>query len=160
MKTLSLLLLTAATLTACARSEAIRTSGNTLMIQTSAAPVCGSQGAARVASNMAAIETIKAGYDSYIILGGASANNVTTTQLPGQAQTQGNLTYGGGYGTYNATTTYTPGPVIVSGSHDQSLAVRMFKQGEPGSENAIPAKATLGADWEDKVKNGAMTCLK
>lgn len=160
VKKTACLLLTATVLAACARSEAIRTSGNTVMIQTSAAPVCGAQGAARVAANMAAIETIKAGFDSYIIMGGAAANNVTTTQMPGQYQTHGNLTYGRGYGAYNATTTYTPGPVIVSGSHDQSLAVRMFKQGEPGSENAIPAKATLGPEWEEKVKYGALTCLK
>lgn len=158
MKNLAFAMLTAVVLTACARSEAIRTSGNTLVIQTSAAPVCGSTGAARVASNMAAVETIKAGYDSYIIGGGSAANNVTTTQLPGQYQTQGTLSYGSG--SYNSTTSYTPGPVIVSGSHDQSLVVRMFKNGEPGSENAIPAKAALGPEWEEKVKSGVLTCLK
>jgi len=150
----------AGSLTACARSETIRTSGNTVLIQTSAAPICGGQGAARVAATTAAIETIRAGYDRYIITGGASANNVTSSELPGTARTSGSLTYGGGYGTYQARTTYTPGPTIVSGTHDQGLSVHMFRNGEPGSENAIPARETLGPEWAEKVKSGQNTCLR
>ena len=54
----------------CARSEAVRTSANTMIIQTGAAPICGGTGALKVSQQLAAIETIKAGYDRYIITGG------------------------------------------------------------------------------------------
>jgi hypothetical protein len=47
----------------------------------------------------------------------------------------------------------------MAGSHDQGLAVAMFRDGEPGAEQAIPARDMLGPDWQEKVKNGARTCL-
>jgi hypothetical protein len=112
----------------------------------------------KVAEKQAAIETIKAGYDRYVITSGASQNNVTTTQMPGTFNTVGTASAYGNMGTYNATTTYTPGPIITSGTHDQALGVHMFKDGEPGSANAISAKETLGPKWQEIVKDGVMTC--
>jgi hypothetical protein len=41
-----------------------------MIIQTGAAPICGGAGALKVSQQLAAIETIKAGYDRYIITGG------------------------------------------------------------------------------------------
>jgi hypothetical protein len=147
-------------LSACAGAQATRTSANTMVIDAGAAPACGSQGAAKVAAKSAAVETIRAGYDRYIITGAASQNNVSTTQMPGQFNTVGTSNYyGGGYRTYNATTTYTPGPTIVSGSHDRQLGVVMFRNGEPGAENAIDARQTLGPEWADLAKSGIHTCL-
>lgn len=140
---------------ACAGSEAIRTSANSMVIQTSAAPICGGQGAIRVAQQMAAIETIRAGYDRYIITGGQTQNNVITTQLPGTANTV--ITGSNGY--YHGTTTYNPGPTIVSGSHDQGLAVVMFKEGDPGAEQALSARDALGPKWQERVKDGVKTCF-
>src|SRR5687767_3490459 len=86
---------------ACGRGEAIRTSANTMQIQASAAPICGTAGAARLAATTAAIETIQAGYDAYIISGGAARSNTAVVQEPGTMQTSGTLTYGRGFGTYN-----------------------------------------------------------
>ncbi|MFL4994122.1 MAG: hypothetical protein ACJ8DB_02820 [Microvirga sp.] len=57
------------------------------------------------------------------------------------------------------TTTYVPGPTIVSGSHDRSLGVVMFRNGEPGAENALDARQALGAEWQEIVKSGVHTCL-
>lgn len=146
-------------LSACAGAQVTRTSQNTLLIDAGAAPACGGMGAARVASKSAAIETIRAGYDRYIITGGAAANNVQTSQLPGQFNTYGTASYGGGVGAYQSRTTYTPGPTIVTGSHDRSLAVVMFKSGDLGSENAIDAREALGPDWRQLVDSGVHTCL-
>lgn len=73
----------AISLAACTSSDTVRTSANTAIVRTSAAPVCGGTGAARVAQQQAAIETIKAGYDRYIIVDGRSANNVGVIQTPG-----------------------------------------------------------------------------
>lgn len=142
-------------LAGCARSAAVRTSANTMIIQTGAAPVCGGAGALRVSQQLAAIETIKAGYDRYIINGGQSQNNVTATQLPGSYNTT--ATYGGGF--YSGQTTYQPGPTIVRGSHDQGLSVVMFRDGDPGAAQAISAREMLGPEWPDKVKTGVHTCL-
>lgn len=146
-------------LTGCARAQVTRTSANTMIVDAGAAPACGSQGAAKVAADSAAIETIKAGYDRYIIAGGQAQNNVSVSQMPGSYQTYGTTTYGGGYGSYNGTTTYVPGATIVSGSHDRSLAVVMFHNGEPGAENALDARNMLGPEWAERVKNGVHTCL-
>src|SRR5690606_32486672 len=83
------LLLSALTFAACTSSNAVRTSANTAIIRTSAAPICGGTGAARVAEQQAAIETVKAGYDRYIIVDMASANNVQVVQGPGSYKTTG-----------------------------------------------------------------------
>lgn len=143
----------------CVQSTAMRVSQNQMIIQTSADPECGSVGAAKAAQKQAAIETIKAGYDLYVITSAAAASNVHATQLPGSYQTYGTVNSYGGYGTVNATTTYMPGPVIMSGSHDQSIGVRMFKQGEPGSNQALSARETLGPKWAVIVKDGSNVCI-
>lgn len=146
-------------LAACAGAQATRTSANTMLIDAGAAPACGPGGAARVAALSAAVETIRAGYDRYIIGASQAQNNVRVTQLPGQIQTTGTMTYGRGFGTWNSQTAYIPGPTIVSGSHDRSLAVMMFRPGDPGYEQAIDARQTLGPEWRDRVRDGIRTCL-
>lgn len=145
----------AISLGACTSSNTVRTSANTAIIQTSAAPVCGGAGAARAAQKQAAIETIKAGYDRYIIVDGRSANNVGVMQTPGTFHTTG-VAHGG---FYRGTTTYQPGMPIVYGSHDQAFAIYMFRNGEPGAHQAVPAREVLGEKWQEMVKAGRInTC--
>lgn len=159
MKKLSVVIVAlCAAVAGCVQSNAMRVSQNEVIIQTSAAPICGGIGAARAAQKQAAIETIRAGYDRYIIVSAASANNVHATQMPGSYQTYGTMNSYGGYGTLNATTTYTPGPVVYSGTHDQSVGVRMFRNGEAGSQQALSARDTLGPKWEKIAKEGVLTC--
>lgn len=153
------LLVLALPLAACAGAQATRTSANTMLIDAGAAPACGPQGAAKVASQSAAIETIRAGYERYIITGGSAQSNISVTQMPGTVQTYGTANYGGGFGTFRATSTYTPEPTIVSGQHSRSLGVVMFNAGEPGFSNALDAREVLGKDWQELVKNGIRTCL-
>jgi hypothetical protein len=149
------LLLSALTLAACTSSNAVRTSANTAIIRTSAAPVCGGTGAARVAEQQAAIETIKAGYDRYIIVDMASANNVQVVQGPGSYRHSGTLSGG----VYNGTTTYQPGMPMVYGRHEQAFAIHMFRNGEPGAGRAVRARDVLGPKWQEKVKAGRIsTC--
>jgi hypothetical protein len=149
-------LLSAGLLWGCAGTNVIRTSNDTAIVQASAAPACGGIGAARVAQKQAAIETIKAGYDRYIIVDAASASNITTTQMPGTYNTTGVVR--GGW--VSAQTTYTPGPVITSGSHDAAFAIRMFRDGDPGANQALSARDTLGPKWPEIIKGGSLTtCL-
>jgi len=153
-------LLAAAWISGCAGAQAIRTSQNTMIIQASAAPACGPQGAAKVAQTSAAIETIRAGFDRYIIVGAHAANNVQIIQGIGTATTYGTVTSSRhGTSTYRGTTFYSPGPTYRAGSHDQSFAIQMFKDGEPGAEQAISARQILGADWKERVEKRVLTCL-
>ena len=108
-------------LVACARTEAVRTSANSIFVQVSAAPACGSTGAVNVASQLAAIETIRAGFDKYIIESGVSRS-------------------------FNG--------------YDQGFSVRMFKERDPLSANAISARETLGSSWQEKVSKGISTCTQ
>lgn len=146
--------------------------GDTVMIKTNAAPICGSSGAARASSQMAAVETLRAGYDSYVIVGQEAQNNVRyldgggttyfngTSSAYGSTYRSGNAVYGGASGSYGGTATYVPGMPMPVGTHDQGLMVKMFRSGEPGSENAIDARSILGPDWREKAKSGVNTCLR
>jgi hypothetical protein len=142
-------------LVGCAGGEAIRTSANTMIVQAGAAPACGPGGALRVAQKVAAIETIRAGFDRFIITGTQAESNIAVVQGPGTA----NTTISGSRGFYQAQTTFTPGPTYTLGSHDRGLAIVMFRNSDPGASNAVDARETLGKDWAELVKTGVRTCL-
>ncbi|RUM06682.1 hypothetical protein [Rhizobium chutanense] len=158
MKFKNAIVLMAALLSSCAASSSMRTSENELIIKTEAAPVCGNIGAMKVAEKQAAIETIKAGYDRYIILGQAGTDTTRVVQMPGSYTTTGTATVYGNTGYYSGNTVYNPGPTFVAGGHNQDLAVRMFKEGEPGSERALSARERLGPKWALIVRDGINTC--
>ena len=148
-----------ALLSSCAHTSVTPISRNQIMISTSAAPVCHVSGAQAVAAKMAAVETIRHGFERFVIGGARSANNVRAFQMgPTGSHTTGtfnsfdNTTYG------SATTTYTGGGVILTGSNDASLLVTMFNRGEPGYSNAIDARSVLGPEWQEFVEKGVNTC--
>ncbi|RWI44741.1 MAG: hypothetical protein EOQ93_31180 [Mesorhizobium sp.] len=152
MKT-ALALCTALIVSGCAGTSVVQTSGNTAVVTARAAPVCGGVGAERVAVRQAAIQTIKAGFDKYVIYDAAEQNTVTARQMPGTYTTMG--TVNGGM--LNATTTYQPGPTIYSGNHSQAFAIKMFKASDPAGANAVDARTTLGPEWPKLIKQGSLT---
>lgn len=117
---------------------------NRVMINTSAEADCGSDGAARVTSKMAAVATIRRGYKRYIIVGMGAQNNTSTIVIAP-------ISSGG---------TYVAPSIVTAGDHSAQAEVVMFNQGEPGFEQAIDARTSLGEDWQDYVKNGVRTCLE
>ncbi len=137
----------------CAGTSVVQTSADTAIVTARAAPACGGAGAERVAVQQAAVETIKAGFDKYIIYDAAAQNTVTATQMPGTYNTMGTV-YGG---TFSATTTYRPGPIIYSGNHSQAFAIKMFKADDPAGANAVDARTTLGPEWPSLIKRGSLT---
>lgn len=155
---LCLMLATVAVAGGCTKSSSLRTSQDTAIIQTSAAPICGQTGATRTAQMQAAIETIRAGYDRYVIYDARSANNVNIVQMPSSYQTVGTVNTFGNSARINATTTYQPGLIVPVGAHDAGLAIKMFRDGDSGSEQAVSARDVLGPDWPKLVKNGVHTC--
>lgn len=44
-----------------------------------------------------------------------------------------------------------------SGSHDQSMIVRLIPENSPEARNALSARGQLGADWQAVVASGAPT---
>ena len=156
--------LAAALLAGCSHSSTMQLSADTMQIATSAAPACGMAGAQGVAVRTAAIETIKHGFDGFVILGGQAQNNVGVVgYTPTYAQTNATVNaYGGNgyamaYGQSN--TMISGGHPIIAGTHDQVLMVKMFKAGDPGAENAVSARATLGPDWKQRLSEGSLsTC--
>ncbi len=158
--------------TGCARTTVMPLAADTLQITTHAAPICGTEGAQRVAIQEVAVETIKHGYDRYIVLGAGGQNNVrvvgttpttTTTFNTGNINTFGNV-YGNNLNansTYSGTSTSTTwgGFPIVAGTYDQMITIRMFREGDPGGANAISARDALGPNWLELVQKGApSTC--
>ena len=140
----------------CARSTAIPVSQDTVVITSQAAPVCGSVGAQKVAFRQAAVETIRRGYDKFLIVGGQYQNDIGVVgYTPVMAHTTGSV-YGGNL---NATTTYSGGEPIVAGSHRQGLAVKMFRDADPAGSNALSARGELGSKWAELVKNDTVTCF-
>jgi hypothetical protein len=132
----------------CAESTTSRLSQNTIRIDVSAARVCGKAGTLRLVNKMAAVETIRLGYDRYIIVDSALQDNVRVVGY--NAETFG--TYGGGF--FNAQTYTNP---IIRGSRDAAIIVQMFKSGDPQGRQAIDARQSLGAEWKAIVEKGAPT---
>jgi hypothetical protein len=148
----------------CASSSVMDVDANTMQISTSAAPACGAQGAQQVAVKRAAYETLRHGYDKYVILGGQAQNNVGVvgyTPVTANTYSNGFLSGNGNSATYsgNSQTYFMGGSPIIGGTHDQQLGVRMFKADDPQAVNAIDARHTLGPDWKKvMVKGPGLTC--
>jgi hypothetical protein len=152
----------AVALGACARSSVLPVAADTVQITTAAAPACGPTGAQTVAVRRASIETINRGFDRFVILGAGAQNDVRVVgHTPVMAHTTGNAT-GTRFGnTVNvsgtSTTTYSGGMPIVAGTHNQTLLIKMFREGDPAGANAVSARETLGPTWPELIKQSAAT---
>lgn len=159
MKFLSLVAC-AAILMGCASTSVTPVARNQVIISTSAAPACGRSGSLKVANGLAAVETIRRGYERFMIQGMNSQNNVRVAQMPVTgANTSYNFNTYGSRTTGTAQTNYYGGGAIVLGSNDADIAVLMMNPGDAGFSNAIDAKQALGPDWQKLVENGIKTCL-
>lgn len=143
----------------CARTSVMQISSNEIMLTTSAAPICGTTGSQQVAQQMAAIETLRRGYERYLIAGAGTQNNVGVIQTaPTYANTYGSATVTGNTVHGSATTYYGGQQTIVYGSHDTAMRVLMLNAGDQGYEQGVDAKVILGQDWQEKVTNGINSC--
>lgn len=143
----------------CTKNTILQTAQNQALISTSAAPVCGTTGAMRVAGEMAAVATLRQGYTRFIIGDASSDSNVQMVQIQSGSYTTGTVNTFGNTSYGNFQTSYNTMPMFI-GRHNTQLLVFMFNPGEPGFDQALDAKITLGEDWEEKVINGITTCSK
>ena len=111
-------------LTACARTEIIPTAKNQAVVSTSAAPICGTDGALRVANQMAAVATLRQGYERFLLSGVGTDSNVQVYQVPGSTSyTTGTVnivgeTASGSFQTYTPPTTLDTGIDLTSSIRD------------------------------------------
>jgi Protein of unknown function (DUF3987) len=148
----------------CARSSSMPLSQDTVQITSSAALACGKTGAQKVAYQRAAVETIRRGYDRFVIIGGDAQSDIRVVgYTPTTASTTGSAAgtrYGNTATIYGSSNTVvTGGQPIYGGSHGQGLLVKMFRDGDPAGANALSARETLGPDWQDAVNKNKWTCL-
>ena len=124
----------------CASTEVVQVSRNQAVISTSAAPVCGTEGALRVAQKMAAVATLRRGYERFILSGVGSYSNVQINRVPSSYSTGTVKVYGNsGFGRFQ---TYTPTRTEISGRNHAEMQVLMLNQGDSGYQNALDAKKT------------------
>lgn len=172
----------------CANSSVMPISKDTFQVTTSASGVCGATGAKQVALRQAAVETIRQGYDSFVIVDDDYRNNVqivgytpvvakttevTKTAATGKSATAQHAAVRGNHSVErtktverskeksvsHSTTTYSGGQPIIQETHDQELTVKMFKDGDPEGAEAVSARATLGPKWQEIVASPSSSCL-
>lgn len=143
----------------CASSSVIPLNQREFVIQANAAPICGSAGANRVAVSMAAVETIRRGYERFVILDAGSNSNVNVTMTgPTYSTTTGNYRVIGNqiYGSSN--TQYGGQYPIITGGHQASVRVLTVQRGERFYSMALDAKSELGPNWEEISAQGISDC--
>lgn len=142
----SLLLLTSCTNTL---TSTIPLSKDVIQITATAIPECGETGAQKVALRTAAIETIKHGYDKFIVDSMDYQDNVRATgrtPIVKSKDATGKITVSGGQ-------------LVYGGSHNQRLTVKMFKGNDPKGKDAVSARKTLGPKWKKIINSKSNSCF-
>lgn len=121
----------AAALCGCALSSTTQLSQDTVRVEASTAPICGSTSVQKIALRQAAAETIRRGYDRFIIVDDKAAVQRIYTNIPGFAPP----------------------------SHSNEVVVKMFRESDRAAGNTISARETLGPDWKELSSKTTMTCL-
>jgi hypothetical protein len=154
-----IILAIALSLAGCVKTSTIPLARNVIQVTASAPPACGMSSARDVSIRLAAIETLKNGFDSFVILDAQSADSVrtvgrtpVTSNTYGSAYLSGNTAYG------SSTTTYSGGYPIMGGSRDVSLVVHMFRPEDKGYNQAISARQFLGENWAEEMETSKFRC--
>ena len=140
----------ALTLAACASTSVTPLAPNQLLIQTTADLPCGESGTEKIASEMAAIETLRRGFDRFTVKSTETEDAQYTNADSGFEKTA------------KAVNDDPIGKSILQGGiteiYDESLIVTMFRQGDAGYRTATDARTVLGPKWQKAVANGKASC--
>ena len=132
-------------LAGCARTDAVPLSYDEVQILVEAAPACGATGAQRVAVETAAVETVKRGFDRFVVTAINGKSLAAGVWMSPSATTAIN----------KRTTVSSGGWASISQRHQNTVQIRMTKHGDPGAERATDARAHLGPKWREKVADGS-----
>ena len=120
----------------CVETSVQPLSQSSFKISTEAEDMCGAKGTREIAFREAAIEVIKRVADRFIVVGDQSRSEIT----------------GGMFTTYGGFDTY--------GTNTQDMVIKMLNKGDPGFNDALSARQTLGSDWQAIVAKGSPdSCL-
>ena len=141
-----LLLLLPAVLTGCARTSTAPAGEDTIEITVHVGTICDGGDAERLARRHAAVETIRRGFDDYIVIGSVGGDHLAEEE-PATART----TLSGG----SASALFSEDAPLLA--HHRMLTVRMLHAGEGDSAATVSARAVLGDEWEAVVARGPAT---
>jgi hypothetical protein len=150
MRRLYLAFGTALALAACASTTVTPLAPNQLLIQTSTDLPCGDASTKKIATEMAAVETLRRGFDRFAVKPTKTEDTMYT-----YAQTNA-------LKTAKAINADPIGRSImqasISDAYDESLIVSMFRPGDAGYKMATDARTVLGPKWQKAVANGKASC--
>ena len=131
-------------LVGCARTSTAPVGADTIEITVHVGTICDGRDAERLARRHAAVETIRRGFDDYVVVGSFGGDHKADEE-PATART----TLSGSSG---RTLFSEDAPLL---AHHRVLTVRMFRAGEGDSAATVSARAVLGDEWEAVVAKGA-----
>ena len=137
-------------LVGCIRTNAIQLDADTVAVTATAAPACSAASARCIAYEDAAIQTLRDGFESFIVLG---FNGQENPQLVGATPLVATTCGSPGF----SSTTVTGGYPIIMSRHEQQIVVRMFNASDAASNQAVSARATLGLDSPDALRGAEAT---
>lgn len=144
----------------CASASVVPMSKNRVAINTRAAPICHTTGAVSVAQKMAAITTIRQGYERFVVLGyGAEDNTRVISTGPTYATTTGSFSRFGNTGYGTATTTFGGQNTFIAGGNNAEMQIVMLNAQDEGFEEGIDARQVLGPDWQKALEQGVNSCF-
>lgn len=120
-------------------SEVFQTELNGAVIFATVDSLCGKTGALRFAQQMAAITTLRQGYERFIVV---KYNAESETKLESKPDFWGT--------TYTTTTVET--------GHKAEVEILMLNQDDEGFVSGLDAIRVLGPTWREKVTYGIETC--
>ena len=136
-------------MTGCARTSTAPLDANTIEITVRVATICSGADADRIAHRQAAVETIRRGFDDYIVMHSIGGDHIVD-EVPLTARTNP-------YGNSAATIFSEDAPLL---GHHRVMTVQMFRAGQGESGETVSARDLLGSGWETLVTKGAPdTCL-
>lgn len=122
-----------------AASEVFQTEANSAVIFATVDSLCGKTGALRFAQQIAAITTLRQGYERFVIV---EYNAESETKLESKPDFWGS--------TYTTTAVET--------GHKAEVEVLMLNQADEGFVSGLDAIQVLGPTWKEKVTDGIDTC--
>ena len=136
-------------MTGCARTSTVPLDADTVEITVRVGTICDAGDADRLARRQAAVETVRRGFEDYVVIDSVGGDHVA-----GEASTAARANL---YGADTGPLFSEDAPLL---AHHRVLTVRMFRAGEGDSAASVSARAVLGSDWEMLVTRSApATCL-
>ena len=136
-------------LAGCARTSTAPVGADTIEITVHVGTICEGRDAERLARRHAAVETIRRGFDDYVVIGSFGGDH-TADEETATARTILS-------GSSGRTLFSEDAPLL---AHHRVLTVRMFQAGEGDSAATVSARAVLGDEWDAVVAKGpSATCF-